>query len=90
MAVDFLPFVFVAKNDTDKDVAKEFSITWDENTGGSGAIKLYLKEIIQLAIANISSARWSAKQTSAFALADAATAIGEAADLSCEVLFNTN
>jgi proteasome component ECM29 len=76
MAADFLPFIFVAKNDIDKAVSEEFALTWNDNTGGSGAIKLYLKEIVRLAMANISSARWSAKQTSAFALADAATSIG--------------
>lgn len=75
MAVDFLPFIFVGKNDIDKAVAEEFALTWNDNTGGSGAIKLYLAEIVRLAMENIKSARWSAKQTSAFALADAATAI---------------
>lgn len=71
LAVDILPLIFVAKNDTDASVAEEFSKTWTENTGGSGAIKLYLKEIVKAATENLGSARWSTRQTCAFALAEA-------------------
>lgn len=72
LAVDVLPFVFIAKNDMDESVGEEFAKTWSENTGGSGSIKLYLKEIVQLSTENLSSARWSARQTCASALAEAA------------------
>ncbi|KAI5783555.1 proteasome stabiliser-domain-containing protein [Geopyxis carbonaria] len=75
LAIDLLPFVFIGKSDIDESVAEEFSHTWTENTGGTGAIKLYLKEIVGLAMVHIASPRWSAKQTCAFALADAAKSI---------------
>ncbi|KAF8247482.1 ARM repeat-containing protein [Wilcoxina mikolae CBS 423.85] len=71
LAVDILPFIFIAKGDTDESVSEEFSKTWTENTGGSGAIKLYLKEIVQISTENLTSARWSTRQTCAFALAAA-------------------
>jgi len=77
LAVEILPFIFCAKNDTDESVSEEFSKTWTENTGGSGVVKLYLAEIVQLTTASISSARWSTRQTCAFALAEAAKSICE-------------
>jgi proteasome component ECM29 len=86
--VDVLPFVFIAKNDTDESVSEGFGKTWADNTGGSGAIKLYLKEIVQLATANISSARWATRQTCALALAGAATTIGHDTNaLQLEILW---
>jgi proteasome component ECM29 len=60
----------------DAPVAEEFSKTWSDNTGGSGAVKLYLNEIVQLSKDNISSARWATKQTCSLALAEAAKALG--------------
>jgi proteasome component ECM29 len=77
LAVELLPFVFVAKSDTDESVSEEFGKTWSENTGGSGAVKLYLSEIVQLSTANLTSARWSTRQTCALALAEAAGSVCE-------------
>lgn len=77
LASSTLPFVFIAKFDRNKEVREEFVHTWGENTGGSGAVKLYLKEIVELAMKGLGSQRWDAKQTCAVALAEAAGGIGK-------------
>ena len=82
LAVDILPFIFVGKHDPQKSVNEVFEKAWTENTGGSGAIKLYLKEIITLAQMHLASQRWALKQTAALSLADACKSIGK--DLSVD------
>lgn len=78
LAGDILPFVFVAKHDTSDRAKTLFEDTWSENVGGSRAVLLYLKEIIDLASHHLDSARWSIKHTSAFAVADVVTSSGTA------------
>lgn len=78
LAGDILPFVFVAKHDTSDRAKTLFEDTWNENVGGSRAVLLYLKEIIDLASQYLDSARWSIKHTSAFAVADVVTSSGSA------------
>ena len=78
LAGDILPFVFVAKHDTSDRAKTLFEDTWNENVGGSRAVLLYLKEIIELASQYLDSARWSIKHTSAFAVADVVTSSGSA------------
>lgn len=70
LASDILPFVFVAKHDTYERAKALFEDTWSENVGGTRAVLLYLKEIIDLASQYLESPRWSIKHTSAFAIAD--------------------
>ncbi|TGZ79375.1 ARM repeat-containing protein [Ascodesmis nigricans] len=81
LASETLPFVFIAKADRDAEVAKEFEAIWTENTGGVGAVKLYLKEIIEIATEHLGSQRWGIKQTCALALANAGVAIAASGDV---------
>ena len=78
LAGDILPFVFIAKHDISDRVKTLFEDTWSENVGGSRAVLLYLKEIVDLASQHLDSARWSIKHTSAFAVADVVTSSGNA------------
>ena len=77
LVVDILPFIFVGKHDPHTPVAEVFTKAWTENTGGTGAVKLYLGEIISLAQTYLSSPRWALKQTAALSLADACKSIGK-------------
>ncbi|KAJ6262387.1 hypothetical protein Dda_3195 [Drechslerella dactyloides] len=76
LASDILPFAFVAKHDPEASVAEEYSKCWTDNTGGSGAVKLYLPEITALAGAHLDSARWTIKQTAALSIADLCVVLG--------------
>lgn len=78
LAGDILPFVFLAKHDPSDRAKTLFEETWSENVGGSRAVLLYLKEIVNLASQHLDSARWSIKHTSAFAVADVITLSGNA------------
>lgn len=84
LAVDVLPFLFVGKHDPEKSVNDAFGKAWSENTGGTGAIKLYLVEIVDMTKTHLASQRWAIKQTAALSLADACKSIGT--DLSAEQL----
>lgn len=70
IASDILPFVFLAKHDASERVKDFFQDTWNENVGGSHAVLLYLKDIINLGSRYLDSPRWSVKHTSALAIAD--------------------
>lgn len=76
LASDILPFAFVAKHDPEESVAEEYSKCWSDNTGGSGAVKLYLPEIGALAGVHLDSARWTIKQTAALSIADICVVLG--------------
>lgn len=66
-----LPFVFVCKHDPDEHVREEFEKTWQDNVGGR-AVKLYLKEIVELLVSHFfDSPRWAIKHTAARAIAQA-------------------
>ena len=78
LAGDILPFVFVAKHDISGRAKSLFEDTWSENVGGSRAVLLHLKEIVDLASQHLESARWSIKHTSAFAIADVVSSSGNA------------
>lgn len=80
-ATSILPFVFVAKHDTDKHVSEIFENTWKDNVGGSLAVSLYLNEILQIVSENLESARWATKHTSALAVADAVSAFDSDMDV---------
>ncbi|RPB22030.1 ARM repeat-containing protein [Terfezia boudieri ATCC MYA-4762] len=73
-----LPFTFMAKHDISSTVvASTFKNVWVENTGGSGAIKLHLREIVTIAEENLGSNRWAVKQAAAITLADVCTSLGK-------------
>ncbi|EPE29251.1 ARM repeat-containing protein [Glarea lozoyensis ATCC 20868] len=72
----FLPFVFFAKHDSDDHVKEQYEKTWSENVGGSRAVLLYSKEIIDLAILNLDSAKWTIKHTAALSIAEVVSSSG--------------
>jgi len=76
IATSILPFVFLAKHDPVESVHEPFTETWSENTGGAGAIKLYIREIMTLIAGHLENPQWRVKQVSALSLADACEAIG--------------
>ena len=76
-AASILPFVFLAKHDPVEAIREPFVETWAENTGGSGAIKLYIHEIMALVAGHLDSPQWRVKQVSGLTLADACEAIGK-------------
>jgi proteasome component ECM29 len=76
IASSILPFVFFAKHDPVEAIREPFVETWSENTGGAGAIKLYIREIMTLVARYLEDPKWRIKQVSALALANACEAIG--------------
>lgn len=75
LASEALPFVFVAKHDPNEQVKEQFQNTWNEAVGGSRAVSLYLTEILDLCSKHLESQQWALKHTSAWAVADAVTAV---------------
>jgi len=69
-ASSFLPFAFIGRRDTEKEVRERFDIPWQENIGGSRAINLYLKEIVELISTHIKSPLWPIKHACCFAVAE--------------------
>jgi len=76
LASDFLPFVFLAKHDFDDHVKDQFEKTWDENVGGSRAVLLYLKEIINVSSERLESPKWTIKHTAALTIAQVVSSAG--------------
>jgi proteasome component ECM29 len=76
IASSILPFVFLAQHDPVERIREPFMETWSENTGGTGAIKLYIREIMALITTHLESPQWRVKQVTALTLADACEAIG--------------
>jgi len=76
IASSVLPFVFLAKHDPEESVREPFVETWSENTGGTGAIKLYIREIMTLVALRLENPQWRVKQVAGLALADACETIG--------------
>ncbi|KAI9800620.1 MAG: proteasome component M29 [Piccolia ochrophora] len=72
LAVEFLPFVFVAKHDSHEQVRELFQTTWSDNVGGAKAVMLYLDDIVSIAAPHLDSASWAIKHTAALSIADAA------------------
>lgn len=75
LASSALPFVFVAKHDSHEQVREQFQNTWNEAVGGSRAVLLYLREILELCTTYLDSAQWTLKHTSARAVGDATIAV---------------
>lgn len=69
-ATAFLPFAFIGRRDTDKEVRERFDVPWKENIGGSRAINLYLPEIVGLISTHIKSPLWPIKHACALAVAE--------------------
>jgi proteasome component ECM29 len=75
LAASILPFVFVGKHDSHAAVKDQFQNTWEEAVGGSRAVLLYLKEILELSSTHLDSAQWTLKHTAARTVADSVMAV---------------
>ncbi|KAI4699729.1 hypothetical protein J4E81_004757 [Alternaria sp. BMP 2799] len=69
-ASDLLPFIFLAKHDSEEQVRKSFTETWDDHVAGSRTVSLYLKEILALSETHLESRQWAIKHTAAKTIAD--------------------
>ena len=88
LAKDVLPFVYVGQHDPVERAATLYKKTWDENVGGSRAVLLYLKDIINLASRYLDSPRWVIKHTSALAVAESVFSMGsEISDSNAKILW---
>jgi proteasome component ECM29 len=74
-ATAFLPFAFIGKQDDVEDVKSRFGQAWRDNVGGSGAVALYLAEIVDLIASNIHSTQWAIKHACCLAVADLVTSM---------------
>lgn len=70
-----LPFVFVGKHDSNDQVKEQFQETWNEAVGGSRAVQLYLKEILELCTTHLDSPQWTLKHTAARTVAEVVFAV---------------
>lgn len=71
----FLPLCFLAMHDQVESDRVHFRAVWDNNTGSTGAMKLYQKEIITLAEQYLTSPAWRMRQMAASALAELAKSV---------------
>lgn len=78
LAVSLLPFIYLAKHDSDEETRKLFTETWDDHVAGPRTVSLYLSEILALADAHLESRQWAIKHTSAKTVANAVLAITSA------------
>lgn len=77
-----LPFVFVAKQDTDEQTREIFEKTWQDNVGGPRAVALYLKEITAIISERLESSNWTIKHSACLAAADVVVSLGKSLDQS--------
>jgi proteasome component ECM29 len=77
-ASELLPFIFLAKHDSEENVRKSFTETWDDHVAGSRTVSLYLKEILALSENHLESRQWAIKHTAAKTVADCVLQITDA------------
>lgn len=80
LASDILPFVYIAKHDNTDAIEELYNNVWEDNTGGSRAVQLYLKEIVALAMRLMDSQRWNLRHAAALAVADTTNTLAESMD----------
>ncbi|CAG8524233.1 10813_t:CDS:10, partial [Cetraspora pellucida] len=74
--VEILPLAYYGLHDSDTGIKNVWNEVWDENTAGStSAIKLYLKELIDLLSTLLESPSWQTKRQAALTIADVAKII---------------
>jgi proteasome component ECM29 len=78
LAASLLPFIYLAKHDSDEQTRKSFTETWDDHVAGPRTVSLYLAEILALADTHLESRQWAIKHTSAKTVANAVLAITSA------------
>ncbi|KAG4305094.1 hypothetical protein PORY_001264 [Pneumocystis oryctolagi] len=64
----FLPIVFLGKHDQFESVCSLFNEIWNENTGSSSSVILYLDEIFDFIVSGLEKNYWRSKKISAIAL----------------------
>lgn len=74
-AASFLPFAFVGRQDLDEDTRERFETTWKDNVGGSRALQLYLREIVDLVRKHIESTVWPIRHACCFAVSDLVSSV---------------
>jgi proteasome component ECM29 len=74
-ATAFLPFAFIGKQDELEEAKSRFGEAWKDSVGGSGAVTLYLSEIVDMISSNISSTSWAIKHACCLAVADLVTSM---------------
>ncbi|KAK5943714.1 proteasome component M29 [Knufia obscura] len=72
-ATSFLPFAFIGRKDLDEDTRERFETAWKDNVGGSRAMHLYLREIVDLTQKHIKSSLWPIRHACCFAVAELIT-----------------
>ncbi|KAK5003372.1 hypothetical protein LTR28_010249 [Elasticomyces elasticus] len=75
LGADIIPFIFVAKHDSNELVKEPFQNAWTDSVGGPRAVLLYLREITDIALGHLESAQWILKHTAARTIADATLAV---------------
>eukprot|EP00026_Physarum_polycephalum_P000236 Phypoly_transcript_00236.p1 GENE.Phypoly_transcript_00236~~Phypoly_transcript_00236.p1 ORF type:complete len:1888 (+),score=384.04 Phypoly_transcript_00236:110-5665(+) len=73
---ELVPFLYFAKNDPAESVRGPFKDAW--NDVGSGSVRLYLGETIELIKGSMSSASWTTKQQAGQTLSSLANDLGKA------------
>ena len=87
LASSCLPFAYFGLHDTSETARDLFKAAWEENAGGSRAVLLYLREIIDLSTAHLESHRWVIKHTAAFTIADTVKAGSKIAEVDSMVIW---
>lgn len=73
-----LPFIYLAKQDSDEAVCKLFTESWDDHVAGPRSVSLYLQEILTLCSQHLDSRQWAIKHTAAKTVANVVLAITSA------------
>ena len=79
-----LPFTYLGMHDEHEEARALFASAWEESVGGSRAVLLYLREILELAGRHLASPRWSIKHAGALTIADTVRAAGTGAAISSD------
>jgi proteasome component ECM29 len=78
LSASLLPFIYLAKHDSDEQIRKLFTDTWDDHVAGPRSVALYLSEILALVDTHLESRQWAIKHTAAKTVAHAVLAITSA------------
>ncbi|TPX72617.1 hypothetical protein CcCBS67573_g05715 [Chytriomyces confervae] len=79
---EILPLAYLGRHDANQTIKTTWTEVWEENTAGAtGAVKLYLSEIMLLCSTLLTSTpSWNVKKQVGLALGDVATAIGSSVE----------
>ncbi|CAG8551849.1 6467_t:CDS:10 [Diversispora eburnea] len=90
--VEIMPLVYYGMHDPEINIKNVWTEVWDENTSGStGAIKLYLNELIELLSKLLESPSWTTKRQAALTIADEALIEAlTSSSIFCKEYFESN